>query len=98
MHLGLLVIFTVPAPVALVREANSHYEHAVQLQQDNDAVAAIFELICAPQVDFGHRSSRLLAGEIYLDQGHSAAAKGGAVSNTIMPVLVMTLVQQGVNA
>ena len=101
--LGLLLAVTLPAPAAINRGANDAYEHAVQLHEENDAIAAIIELKTALQADPGHLSSQLLMGEIYLDQGLGAAAedalrtalKHGADANAVTPMLAKALLKQG---
>lgn len=88
---------------AIDRGASDRYEHALQLREENDAVAAIIELKSALQADPTHLSSHLLIGEIYLDQGLGAAAedalrtalKRGADSNAVMPMLGKALLKQG---
>jgi len=101
--LGLLLALGQPAGAAIDRGANDLYEHALQLREENDAVAAIIELKSALQSDPAHLSSQLLIGEIYLDQGLGAAAedalrtalKRGADGNAVMPMLGKALLRQG---
>lgn len=100
---GLLLALAQPVQAALDRGANDRYEQALQLREENDAVAAIIELKSALQADPAHLSSQLLMGEIYLDQGLGAAAeealrtalKRGADGNAVMPMLGKALLKQG---
>ncbi len=101
--LGLLLAVAQPAFAAVDRGASSLYEHALQLREENDTVAAIIELKSALQADPTHLSSQLLIGEIYLDQGLGAAAeealrtalKRGADGNAVTPMLGKALLKQG---
>lgn len=100
---GLLLGYTGPTHAAIDRGANDFYERALELREQNDAIAAVIELKNALKADPRHLSAQLLIGEIYLDQGLGAAAEDalraaqtrGADRNVVTPMLAKALLRQG---
>ena len=98
-----LLLHLAPTQAALSPgSASEFHEKAVQLEADDEALAAIIEIKNALQRDPEHLPSLLLAGRIYLDQSLGLAAEdvlhtalnAGADRNTALPLLGEALLMQ----
>ncbi|MEQ8659174.1 MAG: hypothetical protein RLW62_00005, partial [Gammaproteobacteria bacterium] len=98
-----LLLFHGAADAALSPDsANEFHEKAIQLEAQDDALAAIIELKNALQRDPKHLPSLVLAGQIYLDQSLGLAAEeslrtaltAGGDRNLVLPLLGEALLMQ----
>lgn len=92
-----------PAALALAQKSpDATYEKALQLNQNDEVVAAVIEVKNALQADPKHLPSLVLASQIYLEQSLGLAAEesirtaleAGGDRNLLLPMLGEALLQQ----